>query len=114
MNQMTDLIECPKCGHSNSKLAHFCCNCHAVLIRRCPNCWHEQRSGIVCEQCGTNIALALELAFEHQMEEDARIHRDKMIARAATVWQLALLPFTSLGGMLRALVLRLAAALLSR
>jgi DNA-directed RNA polymerase subunit M/transcription elongation factor TFIIS len=112
--QMTDLIECPKCGHPNSQLAHFCRNCHAVLIRRCPNCWHEQRNGIVCEQCGTNIPLAVELAFENSIKEDARIQRDKTIARAATVWELALLPFTSLTGVLRALVLRLAASLLNR
>jgi len=111
---MSDLIECPKCGHPNSKLAHFCSNCHAVLLRRCPNCWHEQRNGFVCEQCGTNIALAAELAFENSMKEDARIRRDKAIARAATVWQLALLPFTSLGGVLRALLLRLATSLFSR
>jgi hypothetical protein len=117
MNQsdpMTGLIECPKCGHPNSQLAHFCRNCHAILIRRCPNCWHEQRKGFVCEQCGTNIPLAVELAFENSMKEDARIQRDKMIARAATIWQLALLPFTTLGGVLRALVLRLAASFLTR
>jgi Double zinc ribbon len=111
---MSDLIECPQCGHPNSKLAYFCNNCHAVLIRRCPNCWHEQRKGVVCEQCGTNIVFAAELALEESVKEDARIQRDKMIARAATVWQLALLPFTTLGGVLRALVVRLAASLLGR
>lgn len=111
---MNDQIECSKCGHPNSKLAHFCTNCHAILIRRCPNCWHEQRKGVVCEKCGTNIALAAELAFECRMKQNARIERDKTIARAATVWQLALLPFTSLGGVLRALLLRLATSFFSR
>ncbi len=111
---MTDLIQCPKCGHPNSKLAYFCNSCHAVLIRRCPNCWHEQRKGLVCEKCGTNMALAAELALEHSVNEDARIQRDKAIARVLTVWQIALLPFANLAGLLRMLFARLFTAIVNR
>jgi uncharacterized membrane protein YvbJ len=110
----TDVIQCPKCGHANSTTAHFCTSCHAMLIRRCPNCWHEQREGLVCEKCGTCFALAAELALEKSMNEEARVQRDKAVARALTVWQIALLPFTSFAGMARALAMRLFAGLLNR
>lgn len=109
---MSDLLECPKCGHPNSKLAYFCNNCHAVLIHRCPNCWHEQRVGIVCEKCGANMVLVSEAAYETSMAEDARIKRDKATARALTVWQIALLPFTSLAGLVWMLVAKLFGLLL--
>lgn len=109
---MSDLIECPKCGHPNSTLAYFCANCHQILIHRCPNCWHEQRQGLICEKCGTNIPLASELAFEKSVAEDARVERDKAAARALTVWQIALLPFTGLAGVLRLLVMKLVSLLL--
>lgn len=111
---MPDLVECPKCGHVNSPAADFCTNCHQILIRRCPNCWHEQRQGLICEKCGTIFALAAELALEQSANEEARVQRDKFIARTLTVWQIALLPFTSLAGLVRALVMRIAAGLLSR
>lgn len=111
---MPDLIDCPKCGHANSTAAHFCTNCHAMLIRRCPNCWHEQRQGIICEKCGTCFALASELAFERSENEKSRVRRDKAIARATTAWEIALLPFTSVGGILRALAMRLLGSLVSR
>lgn len=111
---MPDLIDCPKCGHANATVAHFCTHCHAMLIRRCPNCWHEQRQGIVCEKCGTCFALAAELAFERSENEKSRVRRDRTIARAATLWEIALLPFTSLGSLLRAFAMRLFASLVSR
>jgi uncharacterized membrane protein YvbJ len=109
---VSDLIECPKCGHPNSKLAYFCKNCHAILIHRCPNCWHEQREGILCEKCGTNMVLASEATYEKSVAEDARIESDKATARALTAWQIALLPFTGLAGVLRLLVMKLLSLLL--
>jgi uncharacterized membrane protein YvbJ len=104
---VSSLIECPKCGHPNSTLAQFCTNCHAILIHRCPNCWHEQREGIVCEKCGTNIPLAKEVAFERSMAESARVEHDKQLARALTIRELVLLPFAGLAGVLRLLVIKL-------
>ncbi len=111
---MSDPVQCPKCGYANPATAYFCIHCHALLIRRCPNCWHEQRQGLVCEKCGTNFALAAELALEKSQHEEARIERDKFIARTLTVWQFALLPFTSLAGLVRALVMRVVSGLLTR
>jgi hypothetical protein len=96
---MTEPIQCLNCIHANTATAYFCTNCHAMLIRRCPNCWHEQRQGPVCEKSGTCFALAAELTLEHSANEDSRIVRDKSIAREHTVWQIALLPFTSVGSL---------------
>jgi uncharacterized membrane protein YvbJ len=111
---MPDSVECPKCGYANPATAYFCIQCHAILIRRCPNCWHEQRQGLVCEKCGTNFALAAELALEKSQDEEERVERDKFIARTLTIWQIALLPFTSLAGLARALVMRFVSGLLTR
>jgi uncharacterized membrane protein YvbJ len=110
---MPDSVECPRCGYANPATAYFCIQCHAILIRRCPNCWHEQRQGLVCEKCGTNFALAAELALEKSQDEEARVERDKFIARTLTIWQIAL-PFTSLAGLARALVMRFVSGLLTR
>lgn len=111
---MSDLIQCSTCGHANTTAAYFCTNCHAILIHRCPNCWHEQREGFVCEKCGTNFALAIELAFERSEKESARVERDKAVARALTVRELLLLPFTGFAGLIRLVVIRLIGGLLSR
>lgn len=110
----TGSVACPSCGHANPLTAYFCISCHAILIRRCPNCWHEQRQGLVCEKCGTNFALAAELALERSANEQARVDRDKFVARTLTMWQIALLPFSSVAGLVRALVMRIAAGLLNR
>jgi uncharacterized membrane protein YvbJ len=104
------LAQCPKCGHANPETADFCTNCHAILIRHCPNCWHQQRGGEVCEKCGTCFALSAELALERSLTEDARVQRDQFKARVAAVFQIALLPFTTLAGLLRALMMRLIAS----
>ena len=109
---MSNLIECPKCGHPNSQQAHFCNHCHAILIHRCLNCWHEQREGIVCEKCGTNMVVASETAYLKSMAEDAQVEHDKKLARAWTIRELALLPFTGVAGLLRLLVMKLASLLL--
>lgn len=111
---MTDSIQCPKCGHANPLSAYFCINCHAILIRRCPNCWHEQRQGLNCEKCGTNFALAAELAFEKSQQEEARLERDKAVGEALTFLQVVSLPFTSFAGVVRGLLLRVVTGLLSR
>lgn len=108
------LVACPKCGHSNSTASYFCTNCHEILIHRCPHCWHEQRDGFVCDKCGTNIPLATELAFEQSAKEDARVQRDKAVARSLTVWQLAILPFTGVAGVVRLLVMRIVSGMLGR
>lgn len=111
---MPDQFTCPKCGHSNPASAYFCIQCHALLIRRCPNCWHEQRDGLVCEKCGTCFALAAELALEKAENEEARVERDKFIAESLTFFQIVLLPFTSFAGIVRGLVLRVVAGFLNR
>jgi uncharacterized membrane protein YvbJ len=103
-------VQCPKCGHANSDASDFCTKCHAILIRHCPNCWHRQRDGEVCEKCGTCFALSAELALERSLAEDARVQRDHFKARVAAIFQIALLPFTTLGGLLRALIMRLIAS----
>lgn len=101
-----DTIRCPKCGHENPLTAYFCITCHTILIHRCPNCWHEQRQGSVCDNCGTNFALYWELQVERTMEEENRIWWDKLIAGAATFFQFISLPFCGVTATLRALVLR--------
>ena len=83
--------------------------CHYVLIHRCPKCWHEQRSGDTCENCGTNFALYWELALEQLFREQDTVWWDKFRARSFDVFQLAMLPFTSLAGVVRMLVARLIA-----
>jgi hypothetical protein len=83
------------------------------LIHRCPNCWHEQRHGGICEECGTNSALYWELELEHSIREHERIAWDKFVAGVAAFGQILLLPFISVGGLLRALVARLIAPHLS-
>jgi zinc-ribbon domain len=110
---MSDTVLCPKCGKGNPAAAHFCIACHAILIHRCPNCWHEQRQGGACEKCGTNFALYWELDLERSMKEQDRITWDKFLAGASDFAQILLLPFTSLGGLLRVLVARLIALRLS-
>ena len=105
---------CPVCQHENSQTAEFCVQCHAVLLRRCPKCWHRQREGAVCEKCGTNFALYWADALERSLKEEARVERDKIVAEGGTFAQLVLMPFNSLGGVLRALVARLLAIRLSR
>lgn len=103
---MSDLIQCPTCGRANSTAVYFCTYCHAILIHRCPNCWHEQREGLVCEKSGTNFALAIELAFERSEKEDARVERDKTAARALTARELVLLPLTGFAGLIQLVVMR--------
>ena len=88
--------------------------CHAVLLRRCPKCWHQQREGASCEKCGTNFALYWADALERSLKEEDRVQTDNMIAQAGTFAQLLLLPFSTVRGILRALVARLLAIRLSR
>lgn len=109
----SEAVVCPKCGRDNSSTAEFCISCHAILIHRCPKCWHEQRQGSVCEKCGTNFALYLEHDLERSMWEQDRINWDKFLAGADAFAQILLLPFTSLGGILRVLVVRLVSLRLS-
>jgi hypothetical protein len=104
---------CPKCGHKSPGTAEFCTSCHAILIHCCPKCWHEQRQGGVCEKCGTNFALCLEQDLERAMQEQDRINWDKFLAGADAFAQILLLPFTSLGGILRVLIARLVSLRLS-
>jgi uncharacterized membrane protein YvbJ len=110
----TETVLCPKCGSQNLPHAYFCTTCHAILIRRCPNCWHEQRQGDVCEECGTNFTLASELALERALEAQGRVTRDKSIGTASAFVQILILPFVSLGGLLRSLVVRLMGTYLFR
>lgn len=100
-------IECPKCGLANTSAAHFCTQCHYVLIHRCPNCWHEQREGLRCEKCGTTFALYGELQIEESMAEENRLWWAKFWAGVSVYVQVVLLPFTTLGGLLRSLILRI-------
>ena len=100
-------IPCPKCAHANPVTADFCTACHQILIHRCPKCWHEQRTGAVCEKCGTCFALYWEQAFERAVEEENRESWAKFGAAVLVFLQLLFLPFMTLGGLLRALVARL-------
>ncbi|HXJ17130.1 MAG TPA: zinc ribbon domain-containing protein [Candidatus Polarisedimenticolia bacterium] len=108
-----ETVVCPQCGHENSSAAEFCTSCHAILIHRCPKCWHEQRQGGVCEKCGTNFALYLELDLERSLTEQNRVDWDKFLSRADAFAQILLLPFTSIGGILRLLISRLVSLRLS-
>ncbi len=102
-------VHCPVCQQDNTATAQFCIHCHAILIRRCPKCWHEQRVGNVCENCGANFAFCWEAALEHSLKEENRVQWAGWAAAAAAFVQILLLPFTSLGGLLRVLVARLLA-----
>jgi len=103
----TGTVICPKCGRGNLPQAYFCTTCHAILIRRCPNCWHEQREGTVCENCGTNFILASELALERAMKAQDRLTWDRFASGAWAFIQILFLPFVSLGGLIGSLVVRL-------
>jgi Double zinc ribbon len=105
--QTASPVPCPKCGHANPATANFCIHCHQILIHRCPKCWHEQRGGIVCEKCGTNFGLYMEMELERSMDQEERVQRDKLLAEAGLLAQVALLPLAGLGGLLRSLVARL-------
>lgn len=102
-------VVCAKCGQTNSDTSYFCTNCHQVLIHRCPKCWHEQRTGSVCEKCGTCFALYWEMALERAMEEESRVWWAKLGAGLKVFAQILALPFMSLGAILRLLVIRLLA-----
>jgi Double zinc ribbon len=98
---------CPQCAAQNPESAHFCVRCHHMLLHQCPKCWHEQRTGTVCEECGTNFALYWELAFERSVERESRLPSYRSRAVANACFQLLCLPFVSLGGLLRSLIARL-------
>jgi len=102
-------VACPRCGLSNSETTYFCTGCHQVLIHRCPKCWHEQRAGTLCEECGTCFALYWELALERAMEEESRVWWAKLGAGLKAFAQMLALPFMSLGAILRILLIRLLA-----
>jgi hypothetical protein len=100
-------VACPKCGHANPGTAYFCISCHQILIHRCPNCWHEQRAGVLCEKCGTCFALYWEEAFERAVEEENRVWWAKLAAGAEAFLQILQVPFIGLAGILRTLLTRL-------
>ncbi len=104
---------CPVCGQDSPVTAQFCIHCHAILIRRCPKCWHQQREGNVCEKCGANFALCWETAFERSLREENRVEWAAFGAAVGAFIQILLLPFANLGGLLRALAARLIAGRLS-
>lgn len=99
-------VVCPKCGQSNLETAYFCTSCHQILIHRCPKCWHEQRTGPVCEKCGTCFALYWEMALEWAMEDEDRLWWARLGAGLKVFMQILALPFMSLGAILRVLVIR--------
>lgn len=101
---------CPRCGRENPPTAYFCLDCHQILIHRCPQCWHEQRSGPLCENCGTNMPLYWEVALEKTMEEENRLWWARLWAAATWLAQIVMLPFASVAGVARGLALRLLAA----
>jgi len=111
--QETTRITCRKCGNENPASAYFCTTCHAILIHRCPNCWHEQREGMVCKNCGTNFALYWQLQLEQTMEEENRLWWDKLGAGIGKFLQIVLLPLYGLAGAIRTLVLRFVASRLT-
>lgn len=99
-------ISCPNCGNENPDTAYFCITCHAILIHRCPHCWHEQRDGMVCEKCRTNFALYWQLQLQAAMEEENRLWWEKLGAGIGKFLQIVTLPLYGLAGAIRALVLR--------
>jgi hypothetical protein len=98
---------CPKCALENPDSARFCLRCHYMLLHRCPMCWYEQRTGGTCGKCGANFALCWELALERSVEDAQRLWWDRLRAAVGVYFQFMLLPFTSLLGLLRSLVIRL-------
>jgi ribosomal protein L40E len=105
---------CSKCGHVNPASADFCIQCHNTLVHRCPKCWHAQRHGGVCENCGTNMALFAEMALERSMAEEDRLWWAQFWAGTAAFVQVLFMPFAGPIGLLRSLVIRLASKALSR
>jgi hypothetical protein len=101
-------MQCPKCGAANPGGVQFCTQCHFVLLHRCPNCWHEQAQGSVCEKCGLNFDAYWNLYLLKQADERAREDVRKVKAWAAVFFQILLLPYVSLRSLLRFLILRLA------
>ena len=98
---------CPKCGLANPSTAYFCTACHQILIHRCPKCWHEQRTGTLCEKCGTCFALFWEQAFERSCNKENRLWWAKFAAATRAYFQVLFLPFLGLRGAIRALIARL-------
>jgi hypothetical protein len=105
---------CSKCGYVNPASADFCIQCHNTLVHRCPKCWHAQRHGGACDNCGTNMALFAEAALERTMAEEDRVWWAKFWAGASAFGQLLFMPFIGPIGMLRSLIIRLASKAISR
>ena len=108
--KIAPLFACPRCGRENPPSAYFCVDCHQILIHRCPKCWHEQRTGPLCENCGANMPLYWEVALEKSMEEENRLWWARLWAAATWFLQIVMLPFASVAGLARGLALRLIAA----
>lgn len=104
------LFACPRCGRENPSSAYFCVDCHQILIHRCPKCWHEQRTGPICENCGTNMPAYWQAALEETMEEENRLGWERMWAAAMWLMQIVMLPFSSVTGVARAVAVRLISA----
>ena len=52
------MIQCPKCGFENAKLASYCTTCGAQLKLRCPECGAIIENGAVfCPQCGMRLSV---------------------------------------------------------
>ena len=100
-------MQCPKCGQANPETAQFCTACHATLIYKCPDCWHEQRQGGTCEKCGLNFNLYWTSTLARASGERAREDVARIKSSAATFAQLLLLPFTGGRSLLRFLLARL-------
>ncbi len=65
-------MQCPKCGTVNQGGVQFCTQCHFILLHRCPNCWHEQAQGGLCEKCGLNFDAYWNLYLLKQADQRAR------------------------------------------
>ncbi|HEY7825348.1 MAG TPA: zinc ribbon domain-containing protein [Candidatus Acidoferrales bacterium] len=104
------LFACPRCGRENPPNAYFCVDCHQILIHRCPNCWHEQRTGPICENCGTNMPVYWQAALDKSMEDETRLGWARMWAAATWLAQIVMLPFGSAFGVARGMALRLLTA----
>ncbi len=100
-------MDCPRCGHGNPEAAQFCTECHAVLIYRCPGCWHEQRHGGTCDKCGLNFNLYWTASLARASDERAREDVDRLKSWAAMLAQLILLPFTGVRSVVRFVLTRL-------
>jgi hypothetical protein len=68
---------------------------------------------MICEKCGTNFAVYWELVFERSVEEADRLSWDRFKSAVALYFQVLSLPFTSVGGLLRSLIIRMISARLS-